>query len=224
VFCRRISLLAFAIWLAIPVAAEASDLYFMIVYGAQRPIINQPRYSHTWATFVKLSGEGADPRKYAARSITISWLPQTLEVRPLWVVAEPGVNLTHARTVAWCDQNGMEISQFGPYQIEPRLWELAYQRFQKMAEGEVMYRASDLLNRPGREPEVCNCIYAVLDLDGRDPAFRPVTLGFGEIGSAFVVRRLSQYIVCRKQTHPWVSEMVGACTYETPPIKGFLAK
>jgi hypothetical protein len=209
-------IIALAIF-ALPVEAPAADLYFMTVYGAQRPIINRPKYTHTWATFIRLSGEGTDPRTYQAQAFTISWLPRTLEVRPLDLRAEPGINLNLQDTIAWCDKNRMEIAQFGPYQITPDLWLRAFRRLDRLESGELQYRASDLINAP-RFQEACNCIYAVLDNDNRDPAFRPVTLGFGDIGSAFVARRLAASIIDRRRIHPWVSEMIGVRNYETPGL------
>ncbi len=209
---RAVLIIALAI-LALPADAPAADLYFMTVYGAQRPVINRPKYTHTWATFIRLSGEGDDPRRYRAQAFTISWLPRTLEVRPLDLRAEPGINLNLQDTIAWCDKNRMDIAQFGPYQIEPELWLRAFRRFDRLERGELQYRASDLINAP-RFQEACNCIYAVLDNDNRDPAFRPVTLGFGDIGSAFVARRLAPSIIDRRSTYPWVSEMIGVRNYE----------
>ena len=200
--------------LSAPSKSAAEDFYFMTVYGAQRPIINQARYTHTWATFIKLSGCGADLRTYRAESFTISWLPATLEVKPQRLRPEPGINLTLQQTLEQCDKNRMEVAQFGPYQIKPELYALAIRRFDQLERRELTNRASDLFNAK-RTEETCNCIYAVLDIDGRDPTFRPVTLGFGDIGSAFVVRILSPYIVDRKQTYPCVTELIGASNYRT---------
>jgi hypothetical protein len=194
--------------LASPPALRAGDVYFMTVYGAQRPVINQPRYTHTWATFIRLSGEGCELRQYTAQAFTISWLPATLKVRPSAIHPEPGVNLTLQKTLEWCAANRMETKQLGPYQISQDLWNLAFRRFDQLESGGMQYRASDLFNA-GRSGGVCNCIYSVLDLEGRDPAFRPVTLGFGDLGSWFVARRLTPYIVNRRVTYPWVSDMIG---------------
>lgn len=218
----RLSLFIGLAALAVPGEATAADYYFMTIYGAQRPIINRPRYTHTWATFIRVSGEGSDLRRYRAQQFTISWLPRTLEVRPLDLVPEPGANLTLRRTLAYCDDNRMEIAQLGPYQVDVDLWNLAFRRFDRLERGELMYRASDIFNRPGRQTEVCNCIYAVLDLDGRDPAFRPVTLGFGFIGSAFVARRLSSHIIEPRRTYPWVSDMIGVRNYDASDLATLL--
>jgi hypothetical protein len=218
---RLIILIALAT-LGVPNESGATDYYFMTVYGAQRPVINRPRYAHTWATFIKVSGQGHDLRTYRAYSFTISWMPRTLEVNPLDFRAEPGINLTLKDTIAYCDRIRSEISQFGPYQVQPELWNQAFRRFDRLERRELMYRASDILNRPNREPEVTNCIYAVLDMDSRNPAFRPVTLGFGNIGSAFVARQLSCYIIEPRRTYPWVSDMIGVCNYEASDLAKML--
>jgi hypothetical protein len=210
----RASWLAGILMVLLPGTAAAEDLYFVIVYGAQRRPINQPRYTHTWATFVHLNGCGPDPRTYQATFFTISWLPATLEIKPGRLRPEQGRNLTHAETVAWCEQNCMEIAQFGPYQTRPELFELCLHRWGHLERGEFQYRATDVLN--GRAwREVCNCIYAVLDFDERDPAIRPVTFGFGYRASAFVTRRLQSWYSDGDREHHWVSEMIGAQTYPT---------
>jgi hypothetical protein len=196
-----------------PSAAVADDLYFITVYGAQRRPINQPRYTHTWVNLVHLNGCGPDVRSYRVEMFTISWLPADLEVKPAKLHTEPGRNLTHQETIAWCADNCMEIAQFGPYQICPTLYELMLIRYGKLASGTIQYRASDLLNLRKGIDEVCNCIYAVLDFEERDPAIRPITLGFGYKASAFVSRRLQPYYVNDGETYPWVSEMVGVSTY-----------
>ena len=203
-----------------PASAQAEEYYFTTIYGAQRPILNQPRYTHTWAGFVKLSGEGCDLRTYQAEFFTISWLAESLEVNPRRFRAEPGINLTQTKTEEWCEQNRMEIAQFGPYQIKPELYTLALQRWQQLERREMQYHASDLLNS-SRSGAICNCIYSVLDIDGRDPTFRFVTLGFGYKGSAFVDRRYSKWIIDRDKNFLWVNERVGIQNY--PPVRMGLA-
>jgi hypothetical protein len=66
-----------------PARGEEHD--FGLIFGSQsRPKLL--RYTHTWATFVRAVGEGPDLSTYSLEPITISWLPQTLEVHvwQLW--------------------------------------------------------------------------------------------------------------------------------------------
>ena len=86
---------------AAPPAPLAMESYYVIVWGAQRPIINQPNHTHSWATFVRVAGDPAAPGSCRIDSFTVSWLPATLIVRPLKLHPEPGVNLELHRTFAW---------------------------------------------------------------------------------------------------------------------------
>ena len=196
----------------IPHHAAGGDVYFMTVYGSQRPVINRPCLSHTWATFIRISGDDTDPQKNQVQSFTISWLPQTLVIRSHDLRSEPGVNLNLQDTIAWCEKNRVEIEQFGPYQITPELWASACARREQLERGDLEYRSADVINLPFFR-RACNCIYAVLDHDCREPAVRSVTLGFGHLASAQVARKLSPHIVGKGQTHPWVSELIGVCNY-----------
>ena len=62
----------------------APTAYYVCIF-AYDAVPHAPRTSHTFATFVK-----ADGRNFEAH--TISWLPQSNEVRVLRRFAEPGVN------------------------------------------------------------------------------------------------------------------------------------
>ena len=50
---------------------QANDAYYWIIFG-QQDGADQPDSSHTFATFVKTTGEGADKTKYALDTHTIS--------------------------------------------------------------------------------------------------------------------------------------------------------
>lgn len=190
-----------------PAALRAEELYFTTVYSAQRPIVNLPKYTHTWATFVKLTRcKPTDP--YKLETFTISWLPVTLKVQPLHIRSEPGINLPLKETIAWCHENEMEIRQFGPFPIKKELYDLEHERWGVFERGERMYRASDIINAPAEETS-CNCTYAVAAPVARVQRFRPVTLGFGFIAGAYVMRRFDGYVLDDTKTHPWVSDLLG---------------
>jgi len=72
--------------------SAANDFFYVIIFGSE----DDPKhlkFSHTWATFVRATGEGSDPSAYAVTSHTISWQPRTLDVVLLRHSPEPGVNL-----------------------------------------------------------------------------------------------------------------------------------
>src|SRR5947208_13930582 len=90
-FPRRFLALAAIVILCISAnGATASDEYFMLMFGSQRVPAN-PNYSHTSATFVKVSWPvaGAPGRLSAA---TVSWLPANLKIRTSALLPEPGQN------------------------------------------------------------------------------------------------------------------------------------
>jgi hypothetical protein len=70
--------------------ARGEDRYYAMIFGSQSSS-KLLRYTHTWATFVRVVGEGDDPRGYQVYPHTISWLPETLSIR-----GQPGP-LRHAR-------------------------------------------------------------------------------------------------------------------------------
>ncbi|HEY2157083.1 MAG TPA: hypothetical protein VGH33_15750, partial [Isosphaeraceae bacterium] len=94
---RRLATIAL-IALALASPARAGEYYYALIFGSDSSP-KRLRYTHTWATFIKATGEGTDPNGYAIEMRTISWLPQRLDVRVLNPVPEPGVNLDLYRTL-----------------------------------------------------------------------------------------------------------------------------
>src|SRR3954452_18576197 len=92
-----------------PGAARGEDRYYAIIFGSQSSP-KRLRYTHTWATFVRVVGEGDDPRGYQAYPHTISWLPATLDVRTWSPVPERGVNLDLYSTLDVVLKNGESVT------------------------------------------------------------------------------------------------------------------
>src|SRR3954471_9068490 len=88
-------------WTAAIVAAAAAfspgltrggERYYSMIFGSQ----SSPkllRYTHTWATFIRVVGEGDDPNGYEVYQHTISWLPASLNIRTWTPIPEKGINL-----------------------------------------------------------------------------------------------------------------------------------
>jgi hypothetical protein len=99
-------------WLALGAGARAGeDMYFAVVFGAQRPLLQLPRYTHSFATFAHLDPAGR------LEAFTISWLPSTAEVRVLRLQPEPGHNYTLAQTLKWCRDNRMQVARVGSCKV-----------------------------------------------------------------------------------------------------------
>ncbi len=184
------------------------DTYFVIVFGAQPPGLKSPRRSHTWATFIHLCADGR------AEEFTISWLPQTGKVRPLALQSEPGRNYGLHESVDFCRQNGMEMRAWGPYQIEPTLWNLAVEQKDRL-EATVQYKANDM---GAREMRMSNCIHAVAAMvrepGQRTPIVRTAPVNWGESGSYWTTLALAPYFIDPCCVHGELMQRIGLCEEE----------
>src|SRR5215210_6844984 len=123
----------------LPTPSEES--YFVVVFSAQRPIINQPRHAHNWATFIRVSGPAGPNAKVDWH--TVSWMPATLFVRPWRPLAEDGVNLDLQHTIEWARNDCLRISLLGPYRIDKCLFDRSLAKVEQLQSGSVRYKAID---------------------------------------------------------------------------------
>src|SRR5262245_37779106 len=107
-------------WATSPAAAGES--YFMAVFSSEHRPVNWAHYAHSFASFVKVTGEGARLDGYSFEVVTISWVPRTLNISPYRVLPECGMNLDLASTLQWANQHELCVSMWGPYQIDPCLY------------------------------------------------------------------------------------------------------
>src|SRR5437764_6386841 len=91
---RLFRTLALTLAVALPAAVRA-DCYYVVVFGAE-PKPQRPKYSHSWATFVRIPGCAPcgppAPDAGPVEWFTISWLPCKVELTVNTLVAEPGRN------------------------------------------------------------------------------------------------------------------------------------
>jgi len=182
----------------------AEDAYYVVVFGAQRPFIKQPRYSHSFATFAHATPDGG------LEAFTISWLPRTAEVRPFALEPEEGRNFDLQTTLRICCDNRMEVACWGPYQIDCDLWRRALRQKGRLESGEVLYKAFDEGSTDGT---VSNCIHAVSymarDPDQRSPRIIVAPANWGESGSYWIALRLRPWYVEPCRTHDWLLPALG---------------
>src|SRR5947208_1670392 len=72
-------------------AQPAGERYYCLVFSAQSTP-KLPRYTHTWVTVVRAAEREPDCQP-ALDAQTISWMPAAIDIRPLDLFVEPGVNL-----------------------------------------------------------------------------------------------------------------------------------
>lgn len=207
------------VWMA--GSAAAGEFYYLMIFGSESGQPKRLKFTHTWATFVKATGDGPDPATYSLESFTISWLPATIDVRVLAARPETGVNLDLYQTMDAVRSSGQSVTLWGPYIVLPELYQLGLQHYWRLNSGTVQYRA---ISGP-RNLDISDCIHAVVDVD---PVFGrghyPLTR-IGKPASAFISKqflrhtRLDQYA----QDHSWVIRRLGVDRYPievVPPAAG----
>jgi len=177
------SLSAFSAW--------GADTYHMLIFGAQSSP-RRPQYTHTWATFVRVSGEGEDRMGSPLEGFTISWLPASLRIHTFYPFAQPGVNLNLQSTLQYVFDNNEHVSGWGPFIIDAAVYDRALRQKAKLEGGEVKYKAIDPEIGP-RVETVANCIHAITDLDpsGRGRLYYWELQRFGESASHFVAHQIA---------------------------------
>src|SRR4051794_7833216 len=137
-------------------AARGEERYYAMIFGSQ----SSPkllRYTHTWATFIRVVGEGNDPGGYQVYQHTISWLPASLNVRTWSPVPEKGVNLDLGPTIDAVLKNGEHVTMWGPFEMLPEVYERSLRVKAILDSGVAEYRA---ISTP-RNLLVSDCIHAV---------------------------------------------------------------
>jgi len=195
-------------------AARAEERCYVIVFGSQSTP-RLPRYTHTWATFVKASGEGEDSSKYHVNEVfTISWLPADLVVRSLRLRAQQGVNLDLEATLAYVLERE-RVSEWGPFQISQRLYEQALERKAELESGSVKYKAIDPNFGP-RVRYVSDCIHGITDLDpDHDRSYYREVRRFGEAASHWVAYQFvtrGQFVNLGENLD-WINQRLGLDNY-----------
>lgn len=153
--------------------------YFLVVWGYQGPD-NDVVDSHTFVSFYK----GDDLAKGVVHPATISWLPATGVVAPFG--SAPGHNFTLGQTLEMACHSGRQVKSWGPYEIEPALYQRALKRVRLLRSGRVQYSMIDTAS------DAMNCIDAAGDIT---PAPFDSGIAWGFVASQVVVRHLSPYFI-----------------------------
>jgi hypothetical protein len=157
-------------------SAQAGVCYYMLIFSCQtHPKL--PRLSHTFCTIVRVSDALPGCSGLSIEPYTISWLPQTLKIKPYRLRGVPGRNLTLEETLRWATQYHMQVSEWGPYLIEEDCFWRVYKEYERFERGEYLYKSID---PPRRGDVAADCIHAVTDVDQRDGRMAYLVLGSGD--------------------------------------------
>ena len=187
-------------------SARADERFFMLVFGSQ----SQPkllRHTHTWATFVRATSDGPDPAGAALQTVTISWLPRTLEVHVWDPRPEPGVNLGMDDTLRYVMAHGETVNAWGPFEVKPEVWNRAVQVAGILESGQAQYRAIS----GSRDLLVSDCIHAVAAVDAQFGRNHYPLVRVGKPASRHMARQIMMRSVFdqAQADHRWLIPRLG---------------
>jgi hypothetical protein len=162
-FMKQVSLVAACVALSglAPGSAAGAERYFAMVFSSQaKPKL--PRYTHVWATMVKVSNAELPPDRWVYQIDTISWVPASLVVRTLKLRPERGANLTLKETLAFAQKHHEHVSVWGPFEAPAFIYCEFMTQKARLESGRVLYQCIDSLSNP---ETVSDCIHSLTDMD-----------------------------------------------------------
>ncbi len=167
----------------------ANDRYFMVVLASEaRPRL--PKLCHTFATFIKLS-ETDNSESHKMEIKTISWLPASLDIRPLRLRPELGTNLDLKASLEFAKRQNAMVVGWGPLPIKKELYDRAVKQIDWLNAGRMSFV---VLDRRFRGQGASNCMHAVSDIDV-DQGFLNTGLAYGVPASQKVFNHLRRWAV-----------------------------
>jgi hypothetical protein len=169
-----------------PTPVRGEERYYALIFGSQS-VPKLPRYSHCWATMVRVTIDDCTRQAVRVEPFTISWMPASLEINPWRLCPEPGVNLGLHDTIRLMLHQREEVAVWGPYELPADSFARFIAQKAHLESGLVQYKCIDPLDR---RSNVSDCIHAITD---KDPIynrwFYPVAR-FGEAASHHIVKQL----------------------------------
>jgi hypothetical protein len=189
---------------AIPLSADESNQtnYHVVLFASEREG-NPPRFSHTWATFVKTTQNGstAEPPKLD-ETITISWMPASGIIPALFTVR--GRNFSLKESLDWAREKDSRVIAWGPIPIRKELFDRARERKEVLDRGVLAYK---MVDAPVRPLQGTNCIHAVTDMVP-GPLLDTGTAR-GEEATQMVAEHLRDYMIRPEFNDAGILELLG---------------
>jgi hypothetical protein len=180
------------------------DSYYMILFSQEGPG-HEPWLSHTFATFIKATGDRSDKKHFRLGHHTISWLPASRDVHLLRLRPEAGKNYTLKETLRLARSLNVRVSMWGPLQIDKELYERAMRQVKRLNEGKVAYKAIDTRFRPD---VASNCFHVISDIDADNGLLNTGT-AHGDDASSMVLMHLKRWLIHPEKVHEWVTQRLG---------------
>lgn len=173
--------------------AVSAERYFAFVFSSQA-VPKLPRFTHVWATMLKVGKVELPPDQWTCQIDTISWFPATLKVHTLRLRPEPGVNLGLHETIAHVQKQHQHVSAWGPFEVPEFIYCEFMTQKARLESGRILYQAIDSLSCP---ENVSDCIHSLTDMDRQNGRSAYPLSRFGDDAAAEfvnVVKRRGQFV------------------------------
>jgi hypothetical protein len=195
----------------------AKDRYFIIPFAYQNKG-NDPRFSHSFMTVVRILGKGAKLesgcefvsgryRAWGFEAFNISWLPADFLHHPNLCVfrgpgalaipgqnscpISPGKNYSLQETLGLAVKEKVAVGMWGPYEITRAGFDRGVKRKRLLDSGKIKYRADDRLLR--RSADAINCFHALTSIEEPFPMGGLLNTGLNMWGLNGTKRVLLEY-------------------------------
>ncbi len=206
------------------------ESYYVVIFGAQDERAN-PLTSHCFATFIKTKRSAASSAPSEVELKHINWftprghesgVPHGLLIDGQIARPEPGENRDTASALTCASRHKLTVYKYGPYEIDPRLYERAVRQID-LLEGRVpgyrvLYKQIDYGLREDKQIVALNCIHAVSDIV-REPAPLTTGLAFGKEAALLNLGHLKRWIKdpSRVHTKVWERAWPMLWAHKSPP-------
>jgi hypothetical protein len=202
-FARSLVGIAVLVSAGAAIAADPTTAqYHVVIFGGHQDSL-KPYTGHTWATFTRTTTK--PDGSLQVEPVTISWMPTDLLAHRHVLRATTGVNLSLEQTFNWFCGPRCKLSTFGPYEIQPCLYEGARVQVANLESGCVRYRVLD------REPGIEHCIHAVTHTDANWEKTANPAITNGGLGTRRVAKALLETGLGKRPTCPpdWIFPALG---------------
>jgi hypothetical protein len=194
--------------------AEPGERFYVLVFSSQT-VPARPKYAHSWAAVVRtVEKEGCGAS--IAEQQTISWLPASLDIQPLYLHPVPPVNLGLHETIRYAQGNGERVSLWGPYECRPSFFHRFVIQKDFLESGRIGFQSDDNNGEAARTGDACCCIHAITDMDPEYGRSNYPLIWFGDSASEHIVDRFAERgsILHPETEHEWLMEALDLKGYE----------
>ena len=194
--------------------AGPDERFYVLIFASQT-VPARPKYAHSWATVVRTVAR-EDGSASIAEQQTISWLPASLKIQPLYLHTVPPVNLGLHETIAYVQENGERVSVWGPYECRPSFFHRFLIQKEFLETSGIGYQCDDNNGEAARTGDGCCCIHAISDMDPEYGRSNYPLIWFGDSASEHIVNRFVERgsLLHPETEHNWLIEALdlnGSC-------------